>query len=387
MERTFTIKSSKVRLLAGMIMTLLIIPCLAFEQVNTKITLNYQNTEISKVLQSIEKQSGYTFFYSGGTIDASSLISINVKQTPIEKVLDELLEPFKVEYQFKDKSIILKKQQRLTTTFNFIQNKQDTNKLLIIKGKILNEKGNGLVGVTVIVKGTPTHTISIENGYFELHANEKNATLLFTSIGYENQELKVKESAIVSIVLKERVTELQKIEVVSTGYQDIPKERATGSFTFVDNELFNRRVGSKVLDRLNDVVPGLVRTTQTSISKPLSGYQIRGISTINAETSPLLVVDNFIFEGDPAVINPNDIESVTILKDAASASIWGVRAGNGVIVITTKRGKPNRKATLSFNSNFSFSNKPNIRSIPSVPSKDVIDLEKKGLIRDTMMAI
>lgn len=375
MERTFTIKSSKVRLLAGMIMTLLIIPCLAFEQVNTKITLNYQNTEISKVLQSIEKQSGYTFFYSGGTIDASSLISINVKQTPIEKVLDELLEPFKVEYQFKDKSIILKKQRAVVVT-EVKGGITDTSKNILVKGKILNDKGNGLAGVTVSVKGEPVNAITNENGNFELNVPKASATLIFSSIGYENQEVKVKNNTIVSIVMRERVTELQKVEVVSTGYQEIPKERATGSFSLVDNELFNRRVGSNVLDRLNDVVPGLVKNKQTNIN-PLSAYQIRGVSTINAETTPLLVVDNFIFEGDPSTINPNDIENVTVLKDAAAASIWGVRAGNGVIVITTKKGKPNRKATLSFNTNFSISNKPNFRSIPSVPSKDIVSLETR----------
>lgn len=358
-----------------MLISLLIIPCLAFEQVNVKISLNVQNTEISKVFRSIEKQSGFAFYFSGGTIDPDALVSIKVKETPISKVLDELLQPFKVEYQYMNKSIILKK-RRLTINAENNQTPLDTNQLKLIKGKILDNNGKGMAGVTISVKGTQINAISDENGNFQLNTYNSNPTLLLSSIGYEPQEIKVKNSTLINIMMKERVTELQKIEVLSTGYQDIPKERATGSFSYVDNELFNRKIGTNVLDRLNDVVPGLLKTTPTN-ANPLSGYQIRGISTINAATSPLLVVDNFIFEGNPSVINPNDIESVSVLKDAAAASIWGVRAGNGVIVITTKKGRQNRRATLSFNSNFTITKKPNIASIPSIPSKDIVELEKR----------
>src|SRR5690606_37654033 len=139
--------------------------------------------------------------------------------------------------------------------------------------------------------------------------------------------------------------------VVSTGYQKIPKERLTGSFGQVNNQLFNRRVSSDILSRLEDAVPGSVVNRRFG-SNDIS---IRGRNTITGDGQPLIVVDNFPFEGDLSSLNPNNIENVTILKDAAASSIWGARAGNGVVVITTKKGGFHKKPSLTFNTNYTIS--------------------------------
>jgi TonB-linked SusC/RagA family outer membrane protein len=161
---------------------------------------------------------------------------------------------------------------------------------------------------------------------------------------------------------------------VSTGYQKIPKERATGSFVQLDNKDFNRRVSTDVLSRLDGMVSGLTFNTNTAKTNDIS---IRGMSTIFSNTQPLLVVDNFPYDGDIRNLNPNDIESVTVLKDAAAASIWGARAGNGVIVITTKKGQANQRVNISFNSNFTLGEKPDLFYNPNfLNSTDYIEAER-----------
>jgi len=165
---------------------------------------------------------------------------------------------------------------------------------------------------------------------------------------------------------------IEEVQVVSTGYQQIPRERATGSFEVVDSSLFHRRIGPNVIDRLENIVPGVVFDRSPGAPDPLL---VRGRSTIFAEAAPLIVLDNFPYEGDLNSINPNDIESVTVLKDAAAASIWGARAGNGVIVITTKKGKA-AKPSIQFNSNATIQPRPDLHNVPQMSGRDFIEMEE-----------
>ncbi|MBB5436934.1 TonB-linked SusC/RagA family outer membrane protein [Pedobacter sp. AK017] len=170
-----------------------------------------------------------------------------------------------------------------------------------------------------------------------------------------------------------KIISLQEVSV-STGYQKIPKERATGSFAIVTNKDFNRRLSTDVLSRLDGMVSGLTFNTNTSKTNDIS---IRGMSTIFSNTQPLIVVDNFPYDGDIRNLNPNDIESVTVLKDAAAASIWGARAGNGVIVISTKKGQANQPLKVAFTSNFTLGQKPDLFYNPSyLNSTDYIGVER-----------
>jgi TonB-linked SusC/RagA family outer membrane protein len=160
---------------------------------------------------------------------------------------------------------------------------------------------------------------------------------------------------------------------VSTGYQQIPRERSTGSFAQVDQTLFNRSVGTNLINRLENVVPGLVFNRNPGSAA--NSISIRGQSTIYSNDQPLIVVDNFPYEGDIASINPNDVESVSVLKDAAAASIWGARAGNGVIVITTKKARE-QTPKISVNANLNFAGKPNLFYKPRMSSSEYIEVEK-----------
>ncbi|MCZ8216167.1 MAG: TonB-dependent receptor plug domain-containing protein, partial [Cyclobacteriaceae bacterium] len=147
-----------------------------------------------------------------------------------------------------------------------------------------------------------------------------------------------------------------------------------GSFVQVDNSLVNRRVSTDVISRLEDVTSGLI--FNRNISGRTNDISIRGQSTLFANTKPLIVIDNFPYDGDLNTINPNDVESMTVLKDAAAASIWGARAGNGVIVITTKKGRDNQAPRVSINTNITKSDKPDLFYAPRMSSSDFIDVEK-----------
>jgi TonB-linked SusC/RagA family outer membrane protein len=177
--------------------------------------------------------------------------------------------------------------------------------------------------------------------------------------------------AVLEIKLADALKELEEV-TISTGYQKIPKERATGAFDQIGKEKLNEQVSTDVLSRLEAVSSGLSVNRTTA----QGGINVRGFSTIGGPRSPLIVLDNFPYDGDLSNINPNDVESITVLKDAAASSIWGARAGNGVIVINTKREKRNQSMMIDFNTNLSLGAKPNLNYLSRISSSDFIDVER-----------
>ena len=208
-------------------------------------------------------------------------------------------------------------------------------------------------------------------GHFSLSGPFKNTELTVTHQGYRDTTISIPRKPVhLEVRMRAVQNRIEEIEVVSTGYQSIPRERATGSFSFVDSKTIRRNPGMSLLSRLNGVTNGLLIDRNTG--NP-DGLSVRGRSTIFSSTRPLIVVDNFPYEGDLDNINPNDIQSVTVLKDATAASIWGVRSGNGVIVITTK--KPKDRLSVEFSSNFLFRKRPDLSTERWMSSSDFIDSE------------
>ncbi|WP_316841981.1 SusC/RagA family TonB-linked outer membrane protein [Pedobacter gandavensis] len=244
-----------------------------------------------------------------------------------------------------------------------------------VKGKVVDEGGLGIPGVSIKLKGTARVVSSNTDGDFIIDVPE-NTVLQISHIGYISKEVTVNnETKSIRIFLKADSRQLKEV-TVSTGYQTLPRERATGSFEVIDNKLFNRTTGTDVFSRLDGITTGILFDKNNSglVKSPYAGMRIRGISGFRG-TKPLIVVDNFPYEGDPNNLNPNDVESITILKDAAAASIWGTRAGNGVIVITTKKGKLNQSLRLSLNSNVTVMDKPDLHYLKTMNSSDLIDVE------------
>lgn len=260
-----------------------------------------------------------------------------------------------------------------------------------IRGRILSASDRSpMPGATVKIKGNPASTSADSSGNFILPVPAKEAILLVSYLGYKSQEVYIKlpASSLRVIYLEENSSQLQEV-IVSTGYQEIPRERATGSFAQVDNKLINRKISTDILSRLEDVVPGLVFNRNVTGRK--NDISIRGQSTIFANAQPLIVLDNFPYDGDITNINPNDIESITVLKDAAAASLWGSKAANGVIVLTSKKGNYKRAAEVSFNTNITLGDKPDLFYQPRMSSADFIEIEKmlfaKGYYKSTELSI
>jgi TonB-dependent SusC/RagA subfamily outer membrane receptor len=248
-----------------------------------------------------------------------------------------------------------------------------------ITGKVISAYNGGPLGSATVKTASQT-VITDNGGEFHLSLNKGKHILTVSYLTHTIKKLNItvplKEPLV--IALEPQDQQLKEIEVVSTGYQNIPKERATGSFEVIDNGLFNRSTGSDVFSRLDGVSTGtlFLKNNSTLRRTPYQGLVIRGKSGLNGDQPPLIVLDNFPYDGDPNNINPNDVQSITLLKDAAAASIWGTRAGNGVIVITTKKGRFNEPFELSFNTNFSFTAKPDLGYLKSIGSSDYIDVEK-----------
>lgn len=225
---------------------------------------------------------------------------------------------------------------------------------LYLRGTVYSKSDQQPIpGVNVVLKGSTTGVVTDGNGSFqmELKAGIHRVTVSF--IGFKSQEIEVElpQSLPLQILLEEDELILSAVEVVSTGFQDLPAERTTGSFVQIDNKLFSRRVSTNLLDRLEDVSPGLIFNRDRADLNSGESISIRGNSTLLADRQPLIVVDNLAYDGPIENLNPNDVESITVLKDAAAASIWGARAGNGVIVIKTKKGGLNTPLQVSLNSN------------------------------------
>lgn len=244
---------------------------------------------------------------------------------------------------------------------------------VLLTGRVVDSIGNAIQQVTITEKGTSNATKSDSNGEFEIRAKSGQGSLIFEHISYISQQLLFDTAKSGwEVMLLSAVAEIEEVEVINTGYQTLPKERATGSFEHIDNEAFNTRTGGNVLERLEGLVPGL----QFDNRGANNDINIRGLSTLTSLlTGPLIVVDNFPYQGDINNINPNDVESVTILKDAAASSIWGARAGNGVIVITTKKATAKDRATIEYSTTLESTAKPNLLYYPTMTASDFMDVE------------
>ncbi len=251
-----------------------------------------------------------------------------------------------------------------------------------LEGRVVDESGEGLEGVSIVCINSRYRTMTDKTGAFRIIKPQSADTLRLTHLGYRDLKVSVGSTAKspLHFILQTDRNVLQEVEI-NTGYYSVPKERATGSFVHIDQEILSRSVSPNILDRLEGVAGGLLFDRRNLTDEDVNGkpeLRIRGMSTIEANSEPLLVVDNFPFEGDINAINANEVESVTILRDAAAASIWGARAGNGVIVITTKRGHYDQPIQVSWNGSMNVIEKPDLfYSQQYLPSETVMRIQRE----------
>lgn len=241
-----------------------------------------------------------------------------------------------------------------------------------LKGRVSDERGAPLPGAVLRVLERPVSAVSDSSGAFVLRLPSGRYRLAASYVGYVTDTVFISLPARgdIAVVLRVAARTLGTV-TVSTGYQELPAERATGSFARVGRGLLERTVSTDLLSRLQDVVPGL------SFNPVGTQVSIRGQSTLFSNAEPLVVVDGFPFNAPLSSLNPNDVASVTVLKDAAAASIWGSRAGNGVIVVTTKKGGFNRPLEVSLNGSVQWVGRPDLFYQPRMSPADYIGLERR----------
>ena len=353
---------------------IMLVACLhASAEGSAQITLNASKVPLQKALSEIQKQSGYDFFYSYELMQQSGTVSIRVKNVSLKEALDQLLAGIGLTYRIIDKTVVIKKKEELMPD-------RQLPPPIDVKGRILNERGEPVVA-SIVVKGDTKGTTSNKSGEFTLTGVESNAVLVISAINIETFEVKVNNRTdLGNIVTVTKVGAMEEFTIVSTGYTSIPKERATGSFGAIRSKDLEKRVSANLLERIEGEVAGLlvnVGSPDRSLTPARDNFSIRGVSTINSEKKPLIVLDGFPTELDLVNINPENIENITVLKDAAAASIWGVRAANGVLVIESKKGKLINKAQVEFSSIISLTGRARLDYLPVLKSRDYLVLEKE----------
>ena len=303
-----------------------------------QVSVTVSNAKVKTVLNSISDQTGLSLAYSAQVVDLNRKVSLNFVNTEVSEVLNAMFGNTAIGYEIKDGKIYLFKAAERTTALANQQKK-------IITGTVVDPNGEAVIGANVLVKGTTNGTITDMDGKFSLEVPE-GAMLLVSYIGYSDYETKVSNQSNLSITLKEDSKALDELVVV--GYGTMKKKDLTGAVGAVKGDDLASRRTTQLSTALQGATSGVLVTRDNSAPGATASIKIRGVTTIG-ETSPLVIIDGV--PGDINQVNPEDVENMSILKDAASASIYGSRAAAGVIVITTKRAKTN---DLSLNYNFEY---------------------------------
>lgn len=332
------------------------------------INLSVKNQPIKFVIQQLEKRTEYMFVYDPNDVKSTKLLDVDIKNLKINDALKKILATTDLDYKIFENTVVLKKKGAVPNLETAVMQKS-------ISGRVIDSLGRPLPYVSVVWIGNTSKGTSTDlQGQFVIDA-EVGATLRFTLMGYLSLDVKVQHEATLNVVLKNRPAVLD--EVVVVGYGTQKKENLTGAVAYVKmDEILGDRPVVSVAQALQGVVPGVSIPITNGIPGQNASYNIRGITSINSSgNDPLVLVNNVPM--DINMVDPQDIESVSILKDAGSSAIYGARAAFGVILITTKKGKRNQSPQISYNNNFAFS-QPGELPQKASPLEEVMAYEKMG---------
>lgn len=348
--------------------TLLLV--LALVQVSAKsfsqrITLDENNAPLKKVLKAIESQSGYVFFYDSKAINKK--VDIHVNNAAIEDVLAECFKNIAVSYKIVDKNIFLRQKSVPSPTAEI------AIALITVKGKVTDTKGEPLIGATVRAKKANKAVVADVNGIFELKDIPADDILLFSYTGFVSKEVPANDPGLSNVVLQEDIKAMS--EVVVVGYGTQKKVNLTGAVSQISSEDLGYHPTPNIANSLQGLLPGLNIQANTGNPGDKPDINIRGFNSVNGGT-PLILIDGI--QGDIDRVNPLDVETVTVLKDAASAAIYGARGSFGVILITTKKGKAG-KTVVNYTNNFG-------RTTPVIRTDYISDPYEYGKIVDAFLS-
>lgn len=310
---------------------------------NKKVNLSVQNASLVEALAGLQKNSNIKFIYSKNSINVQKKVSIEAVDQSLKQVLDQLLTPNGIDYEvLKDRIVLGKAAIALVLSDDVNANGNLTGKPQVIagmpiSGKVLDGQGSPIIGVSILEKGTSNGTTTDVNGNYKLNVKGAGSVLVITYLGYKKKEVTIGDASLVNIVLEEDVTDLN--EVVVVGYGTQKKSVTTGAISGVTAKQYEDQPITQIGQVLQGRTSGL--TIAANDGQPGDGYtvRVRGITSFN-NNDPLWVVDGVVVDnGGINYLNQSDIESIEVLKDAASQAIYGTRAAAGVILVTTKKGK------------------------------------------------
>lgn len=303
---------------------------------NTKMTISKNNMKIKHILDEIEEKTDFRFILHDEHIDLNREMDVNFKNATVTKILDKIFKDRNVSYNISDKNLI-------------VINKNIVKKVSVT-GVVRDDSGNTLPGVSVMEKGTDNGVVTDSNGRYTISVTNKSEVLVFSFIGMSTKEVAIVSRKVIDVVMNENLSELD--EVVVVGYGTQRKADLTGAVSVVTSESIERRNVTNVSNALQGAVAGVRVSRSSGEPGATSSIIIRGVTTLEGSNSPLILVDDVPVESIND-INPDDIESYTVLQDGASAAIYGSRAAAGVILITTKRAKEG-KYNFEYSTNYTI---------------------------------
>lgn len=297
-----------------------------------KVTLQFRQVKLAKVFDAITQQTGLTVAYSRPIVNPDRVVSIEANKEELSDVLTQLLKGMNVAFEIGETKIYLKEKTVSETP-------QKGERLITISGIIVDEKGEMIIGASIAVQGTTLGTITNADGEYSLANVPENSQITISFIGYQSISLPANAKALGKIVMKEDNELLDEVVVVGYGTQS--KARVTGSIASLKKEQIKDMPVTSFEQAIAGQMPGVQVMQQSGTPGSGSSIKVRGASSITAGTNPLIVIDGFPMttSNTATLLNPEDIESIEVLKDASSAAIYGSRGANGVIVVTTKKGK------------------------------------------------
>lgn len=321
---------------------------------HTKLSLNIREASIKDILLEIESQTEFRFIYESGTVNLDRKISINVTNQRVEEVLDYIFKKEKINYLITDNNLIL-----INPVFiaDKIRN-QIVNQNKTITGTVVDKDGFTMPGVTIMIKGREQGAITDMDGKYTIPVTGKKDVLQFTFIGHLTQEIEIGNQSVINVTLLEDLIMLD--EVVVVGYGTMKKADLTGAVASANINAFRESPNVSILQSLQGSIPGL-NIGQVKEAGGNPSMTIRGQNSFSGDQTPLVVVDGVIYNAGLMNLNPADVKSIDVLKDASSASIYGSRAANGVILVTTFSGEKNEstKPLLSYSTSISLQSPTN----------------------------
>ena len=316
-----------------------------------KISIERSDTTILSIIKEIEQSSNYKFFFNNNQIDVNEKVSIHTNNATIEEILNNILKDTNLTYTIENDNILLVSKSTLSSGATPTQTIQQNR---VIKGVVFDEEGFPVTGASVVEKGTTNGTVTDIDGNFSLVLKGDKKLITISFIGYITQSIATKDDRPVQVILKEDRQMLDEVVVVGFGSQK--KENLTGAVSQVKMaDVLGDRPVVNAMSALQGTMPGLQISGGSSPGQSKE-FNIRGMTSINGG-APLVLIDNV--PGDIDMINPEDIESISVLKDASSSAIYGARAAFGVVLVTTKKGEKGKRPQINYNTNFGFQNSIN----------------------------